>query len=206
MADVWNVGVASVDTSGNATLSGSVTAAGVASSAVVNQQAAMTTGPGAGITGGTGTICVSSIQRHGNIVKTQIMIDLTGLSSTATNGDIIGHNAATDLPAYLGALLATESGAIWEGTMTCLEVPTGGDDDIYLYEATEATGVYDGAIGSLAETLLFDGTGAWTLGEKITMTAVPTAGKYLYLAAGGADTAGVYTAGRFLIEFTGYLA
>lgn len=164
----------------------------------------MTTGPGAGITGGTGTICVSNIERLGNIVKTRIMLDLTGLTSVATDGDIIG--LAEGGAAYIGSLLATESGVIWHAKMTCLEVPAGGDDDVYLYEATEATGEYDGAISSLAETLLFDGTGAWTLGEEIVMTAVPTAGKYLYLAAGGGDTAAIYTAGRFLIEFTGYLA
>ena len=37
--------------------------------------------------------------------------------------------------------------------MECFEAPTGGDPDINVHSATE-TGVEDGAIGDLTETLL----------------------------------------------------
>ena len=44
---------------------------------------------GTGITGGTGTIYRSSVMRQGGIITTRILIDLTGLRSTAS-GDILG--------------------------------------------------------------------------------------------------------------------
>ena len=51
----------------------------------------MATEAGTGITGGTGTIYRSSVIREGGIIKTSILIDLTGLRSTGS-GDIIGVN------------------------------------------------------------------------------------------------------------------
>ena len=164
----------------------------------------MTTGPAAGITGGTGAICVNAIEESGNIVTTKILIDLTGLASSTTDLDIIGVGTSA---AYIGSLLAAESGVIWgNAKMTCLEVPVGGITDIDLYEATEATGVFDSGIAALAETALITAGGAWTLGLAKLCSATPTAGKYIYLTGGAAGTAATYTAGQFLFEVTGYLA
>ncbi len=47
----------------------------------------LATEAGTGITGGTGTIYRSSVMRSGGIITTRILIDLTGLRSTAS-GDI----------------------------------------------------------------------------------------------------------------------
>jgi len=157
--------------------------------------------PGAGFSGGTGTVIKSSIEKIGGIIRTSFLIDLTGLGSSTTDLDIIGTGASA---AYFGRITAALNGTILTGRMTCLEVPVGGADDIDLYSATEATGVFDAGIGTLAETALITSAGAWTLAGVKAITAVPAAGEYLYLTGGEAGTAAAYTAGKFLIVFEGY--
>ncbi len=159
--------------------------------------------PGAGISGGTGTVIKTSVIRIGDIIRTSILIDLTGLGSSTTDLDIIG--VGTD-PAYLGQITAAKNGTILTGKMTCLEAPATGVTDIDLYSATEATGVFDGAIGDLVETALVTSGGAWSLGTVKVFSAIPAADQYLYLTGGAGGTAGTYTAGKFLIELDGYEA
>jgi hypothetical protein len=175
----------------------------IQSGGAMNLESLTNGAPGAGISGGTGTVFKSSVQRVGDIVKTSILIDLTGLSSSTTDLDIIGQG--TD-PAYLGQITAAKNGTILSGRMTCLEAPAGGVADIDLYSATEATGVFDGAIGDLAETALITSGGNWTLGAVKVFSAMPAADKYLYLTGGAGGTAAAYTAGKFLIELEGYEA
>jgi len=162
----------------------------------------MATEAGAGITGGTGTIYRSSVIREGGIIKTSILIDLTGLRSTAS-GDIIGVNGTSDV-CHIGQVTAARNGTILAGRMTCLEAPAGGDPDINVHSATEGTGVEDGAIGDLTETLLLN-NGDSTLGKVGVFSAVPAADEFLYLTL-GATTDADYTAGKLLIELFGYEA
>ncbi len=159
------------------------------------------TGAGAGITSGTGTVYKNSVQDVGGIIYTNILIDLTGLASSTTDLDIIGVGASA---AHLGQITAAKNGTILSGRVTCLEVPAGGADDIDIYSATEATGVFDAGIGTLAETALLTSGGAWTLGQTKALSAVPAANEYLYLVGGEVGTAATYTAGKFLIELQGY--
>jgi hypothetical protein len=154
---------------------------------------------GTGITTGTGTIYRSSVEKVGGIIKTSILIDLTGLRSTAA-GDIIGVDG-TSLDCHIGQV-PSDVGTVLSGRITCLEVPAGGDPDIDLYSATESTGSEDQAITALAETQLVD-SGDHTLGSVKVLTAFPTAGQYLYLVA-GATTNADYTAGKLLIELESY--
>jgi hypothetical protein len=157
---------------------------------------------GRGILSGVGTVYRSSVQKVGGIIKTEILIDLTGLASSTTDLDIIGVGTN---PAHLGQILQEKNGLILGGQMKCLEVPAGGADDIDLYMATEGTGVFDGGIGALTETALITKGSAWTLNQEIGI-ADPAAlvGKYLYLCGGEAGTAATYTAGKFLITLYGY--
>jgi hypothetical protein len=159
--------------------------------------------PGAGISGGTGTIFKTSVIRTGDIIKTMMLIDLTGLASSTTDLDIIGHSTPA---AYLGQITAAKNGTILCGTMTCLEVPLTGADDIDLYSATEKTGAFDTGIETLTETALVTAGAAWTLALTKALIAVPPANSYLYLCGGEDGTAETYTAGQFLIEFYGYAA
>jgi hypothetical protein len=157
---------------------------------------------GTGITTGSGTLYRSSVQRVGGIITTRILIDLTGLRSTGS-GDIIGVNG-TALVCHIGQITAARNGTILTGSMECFEAPAGGDPDINIHSATEGTGVEDGAISGLAETLLVD-AGDATLGSKVYFTAVPAADEFLYLTTGAATDAD-YTAGKLFIQLMGYEA
>ena len=157
---------------------------------------------GTGITTGTGTIYRSSVQRVGGIITTRILIDLTGLRSTG-GADIIGVNG-TALVCHIGQITAARNGTILTGSMECFEAPAGGDPDINIHSATEGTGVEDGAIGDLTETLLVN-AGDATTGSKVYFTGVPAADQFLYLTTGAATDAD-YSAGKLFIELMGYEA
>lgn len=156
--------------------------------------------PGSGFTG-TGTIHKGSVVKRGNLVKTEIFIDLTGLHGSTTDLDIIGGVGAAN--SHIGQITAAINGTIVGGRMTCIEVPAGGADDIDLYAATEATGTEDAGIAALAETALITSGGAWAA-NTVKMIDTVAADKYLYLTNGEAGTVGTYTAGKFLIELWGY--
>lgn len=165
--------------------------------------ATLATEAGVGITGGTGTVYKSSVQKVGGIITTRILVDITGLNSAATDLDIIGTDGAG--VAHLGQLTAAQNGTILGGVMRCLEIPVTGDPNIALYSATEATGVEDTLISALTETLLLDPATDWTANRSEELSAVPAADEYLYLVQGDATgTDATYTAGKFLIELYGY--
>ena len=162
--------------------------------------AAISVPAAAGITAGVGAVYKSSVTREGGLIKTLVYVDLTGLGSSATDGDIIGVGVE---PAFLGRITDEQNGTIIGGTMECLEVPVGGVTDIDLFVAAEATGAFDTAISTLTETVVVTSGGAWTLGEVLgTAPDAVIHRSYLYLCA-GATTAGTYTAGRLLITLYG---
>ena len=134
-------------TTGAFTTQASISSAGFASL----DANTLATEAGTGITGGTGTIYRSSVMRSGGIITTRILIDLTGLRSTAS-GDIIGVNGTSNA-CHIGQITAARNGTILTGSMECFEAPAGGDPDINVHSATESTGVEDGAISGLSETL-----------------------------------------------------
>ena len=185
----------------NATTGAFTTQSSIDSSGIASFDAnTMPVEAGTGITTGSGTIYRSSVMQSGGIITTQILIDLTGLRSTGS-GDIIGVNG-TSLVCHIGQITAARNGTILTGSMECFEAPAGGDPDINVHSATEGTGVEDGAIGDLTETLLVN-AGDATLGSKVYFKAVPAADEFLYLTTGDATDAD-YTAGKLLIELKGY--
>lgn len=140
----------------------------------------------------------SDVDTNVNLVKTTIMLDLTGLQSTAA-GDIIGKDGSG--VAYLGQITTANSGVVFGVTMECFEAPAGGDPDIDLYSATEATGVEDSPISDLTETLIIN-AGDAAVGTRVAGGTI-VADQYLYLVAGAATDA-AYTAGRLVITILGY--
>tara|TARA_R100001126_G_C4777389_1_gene125412 strand:- start:25 stop:645 length:621 start_codon:yes stop_codon:yes gene_type:complete len=169
-----------------------------------NKMAVEATG-GAGIEG-TAAVYITQVERlksdvdtNVNIVKTSIMIDLTGLNCGGTAGDIIGKDGAG--VAFIGQVTTANQGTVFGVTMESFETPAGGDPDINLHSATEGTGVEDTAISDLTETLIING-GDQTAGTR-TAGGEIAADQFLYLTCGTA-TAGTYTAGRLLITILGF--
>jgi len=141
---------------------------------------------------------------NGDIITT-IKIDLTGLSSISDDNDVIGIKAGAPV-SYLMQYVAATHGVIYKGEMTCLEVPTAAANpctDIDLLSSTGATGAFD--TDGAGYTAVVTAGGAWTLGLKKDLTAIPTANHYLYLCDGATHTAeSVFTGGQFLIKFYGH--
>ena len=155
---------------------------------------------GTGITGGTGTVYRSDVQKLGNIFNTRILIDLTGLASSGS-GDIIGKAATAN--SHIGQITAAINGTVLGGKLTCLEAPAGGDPDINLWYADEATGTEDAAITGLSNQVQMCDSGDLALGSMVSIPTPPAADKYMYMVTGAATDAN-YTAGKLLIEFFGY--
>ena len=107
---------------------GAVTVLSESAAAIANPAAT-----GAGIEG-TAAVYETSVKTENGIVTTSIMIDLTGLQSGGTAGDIIGKNGSG--VAYIARITAADNGTVFGVKMTCFEAPAGGDDDIDLYSAT----------------------------------------------------------------------
>ena len=164
-------------------------------SATANTNA--TAGAGISATG----VYATSLEKVGSIIKTTIMIDLTGITSSGTTNDIIGVDNSS--PAYFAALTAANNGTLFSARLLTLETPATGDTDIDIYQADEATGVYSTAIGSLTASSLLN-SGGVAAGD-IDIITLPTVDKYLYFVQAGTTT-GTYTAGKFLLEVYGYSA
>jgi hypothetical protein len=142
---------------------------------------------------------VSKVVKQGGIIKTEILVDLTGAKSTTTENDIIGDTGAC----HFGQITTAINGVIQAGKVSCLELPAGGVTDIDFAQASVATGAYDADVTGLTNygSLIASG-GAWALGTEKYLDTI-TANYYLYLASGAAGTAAPYTAGKFLIELWG---
>jgi hypothetical protein len=152
---------------------------------------------GVGITGGTGTVYHSWIERNGNIIKTSIYIDLTGLGSSATANDIIGVAGG---PAHIGQITAARNGTIFAGKITCLETPTSNMSDLDLAASATGTGAFDEAV--TASTVLVN-TGGVSINAIEALTLFPAANDYLYITSAQTTAVATAAAGILLIELYG---
>ena len=169
--------------------------------AMLGTTAVTTLTAGTGITTGTNTVYRADVQKLGNIFHTRILIDLTGLASSGS-GDIIGKAATAN--SHIGQITAAVNGTVLSGKLTCMEAPAGGDPDINLWYADEATGTEDAAITGLTNQVQMCDSGDLALGSVISIPTPPAADKYMYMVTGAATDAN-YTAGKILIEFFGYV-
>ena len=187
-----------IDSSGN--ISGGGTLSVTGRSTLTGNTIATTAGTG--ITTGTGTVYQAGVIKIGEVFHTTILIDLTGLASSGS-GDIIGKAATAN--SHIGQITAAVNGTVLGGKLTCLEAPAGGDPDINLWYADEATGAEDAAITSLTNQVQMCDSGDLALNSVISIPTPPAADKYIYMVTGAATNAD-YTAGKILIEFFGYSA
>ena len=186
-----------IDSSGNVSAGGTLSVTG--RSTLTGNTIATTAGTG--ITTGTGTVYQAGVIKIGEVFHTTILIDLTGLASSGS-GDIIGKAATAN--SHIGQITAAVNGTVLGGKLTCLEAPAGGDPDINLWYADEATGTEDAAVTSLTNQVQICDSGDLALNSVVSLATV-AADKYLYMATGAATNAD-YTAGKILIEFWGYTA
>lgn len=162
----------------------------------------LTTGAGVGITTGTGTVYKTSVIKLGTIIHTVIYIDLTGLASISTDGDIIGVNGGG--AAHIGRITAAQNGTIESMKVFCTETPAGGLADIDVFRATVGTGVQDDAISGITGQATTGAVNITAINTFKCATACPAANDYLYLCAGASSGAGTYTAGKLEIHLIGY--
>ena len=186
-----------IDSSGNVSAGGTLSVTG--RSTLTGNTIATTAGTG--ITTGTGTVYQAGVIKIGEVFHTTILLDLTGLASSGS-GDIIGKAATAN--SHIGQITAAVNGTVLGGKLTCLEAPAGGDPDINLWYADEATGTEDAAVTSLTNQVQICNSGDLALNSVVSLATV-AADKYLYMATGAATNAD-YTAGKLLIEFWGYTA
>ena len=186
-----------IDSSGNVSAGGTLSVTG--RSTLTGNTIATTAGTG--ITTGTGTVYEAGVIKIGEVFHTTILIDLTGLASSGS-GDIIGKAATAN--SHIGQITAAVNGTVLGGKLTCLEAPAGGDPDINLWYADEATGTEDAAVTGLTNQVQICNSGDLALNSVVSLATV-AADKYLYMATGAA-TDGNYSAGKLLIEFWGYTA
>ena len=186
-----------IDSSGNVSAGGTLSVTG--RSTLTGNTIATTAGTG--ITTGTGTVYEAGVIKIGEVFHTTILLDLTGLASSGS-GDIIGKAATAN--SHIGQITAAVNGTVLGGKLTCLEAPAGGDPDINLWYADEATGTEDAAVTSLTNQVQICDSGDLALNSVVSLATV-AADKYLYMATGAATNAD-YTAGKLLIEFWGYTA
>jgi hypothetical protein len=186
-----------IDSSGNVSAGGTLSVTG--RSTLTGNTIATTAGTG--ITTGTGTVYEAGVIKIGEVFHTTILLDLTGLASSGS-GDIIGKAATAN--SHIGQITAAVNGTVLGGKLTCLEAPAGGDPDINLWYADEATGTEDAAVTGLTNQVQICDSGDLALNSVVSLATV-AADKYLYMATGAATNAD-YTAGKLLIEFWGYTA
>lgn len=161
---------------------------------------------GAGVTAGVGTIVKYGIERAGDIITTQILIDITGLQSGGANDDIFGDPVGAGAKSHFGQVTTAVNGVIWGGHVKCMETPAGCNVDVDFSAASVDSGAQDGDVTALANYAQLLNGGNQT-GNSIDqpLTAYPAPNYYLYLS-GGTFTDAVATAGRFLITLFGYVA
>ena len=186
-----------IDSSGNVSAGGTLSVTG--RSTLTGNTIATTAGTG--ITTGTGTVYEAGVIKIGEVFHTTILLDLTGLASSGS-GDIIGKDSTAN--SHIGQITAAVNGTVLGGKLTCLEAPAGGDPDINLWYADEATGTEDAAVTGLTNQVQICNSGDLALNSVVSLATV-AADKYLYMATGAATNAD-YTAGKLLIEFWGYTA
>ena len=147
--------------------------------------------------GPSGPIVIGrSVVAEGDLIKTEYLFDIDGMSSVATDADVIGNG--TDA-AYIMKLDSVTGTNVQWGFLQCIELPTTGEVDIDIVASATEDLAKDDAGGS---TKLVNTNANWTLNLIKYVTPQDLAAKpYLYLAVGtgSTPTAGEYGAGKFIL-------
>ena len=135
------------------------------------------------------------------VIITQIKFDLTGLASVDTANDVICLAAGG--ACYIGRNVVATNGVIFKVEFSCLETPTGGDNDVNVVANSSGTLTTSGVGG----TTYLSNSGDLLAGQTIVnLLPALTANHYYYLTAGTGDTADTYTAGMYVLTTYGHAA
>lgn len=157
--------------------------------------------PGSGITAGA-AYYNSWREKMGNVIKTSILLDLTGLASSDAANDIIGDDGGV-ANSHIGQYISADMGTLFAVVMEAKEVPDGGDPDINLVFADEATLAENTALSAATNSGTLINSGDLVAGTPVYAHAgFPANNQYFYLSNGAATNA-AYTQGSILIEFYG---
>lgn len=158
--------------------------------------------PGSGITAGA-AYYNSWREKMGNVIKTSILLDLTGLASGDSANDIIGDDGGV-ANSHIGQYTSNEMGTLFAVVMEAKELPSTGDPDINLVFADEATLAENTALSAATNGGTLINSGDLVAGTPVYAHAgFPAANQYFYLSNGTADHEGAYDGGSLLIEFYG---
>lgn len=157
---------------------------------------------GSGVAGIAGAYA-TAVYRKGGLIKTEILIDLTGLTSADSDLDVIGEEDTTN-PCHIGQITSARNGIIIAGSLKCLEAPAS-LTDLGIYSDPDGTLVYEDAIASAGdgETIIVTPAVQAVANGAVPLANVVPAGDYLYIVNGATDTPDDFTAGILLLELWG---
>ena len=188
------------------TLGGLTSASAVYASGALHIEDTGATGRGAGAATGS-AFSVKTANFNGECITT-ILVDLQGMKSKDDEADVIG--IAGTAASYLMKWETARHGTAYKLEAACIEAPTGGTEDIDILSNSSATATYDTDGSGFTDILLAGGD--WAVGKRLgtdgangTQTQIAN-NDYLYLAAGDANTDGIYTAGKLIIKIYGVLS
>ena len=153
---------------------------------------------------GTGDGYKYNVIELNNEKITTIVVDLQGLSSSATTNNVIGLSGSSD--ASLFRYYNTVHGSLYKVEIGCAEEPAGGEPHLSLKFSGSAQSTFANIFQS-ANVILSTG-GDLNTGELISnvnsaLTAVPSDNDFVYLVNGSSGTDAAYTAGKLIIKFYG---
>ena len=156
----------------------------------------------------SGAVIATVLKLNGEIITT-IQVDLTGLSCSGVEKDVIGENGVA--AAYITQITDTVNGFIYKAEMMCVETPNYSSgtvqDDINLVVSSVShaeDAAYDSGVGSNALIVNAGPQSRGTFADSLGSTIDGLDNKYLYLAAGNSvGDDGAYNAGKLLIKLYG---
>tara|TARA_R100000995_G_scaffold82848_2_gene57448 strand:- start:587 stop:1999 length:1413 start_codon:yes stop_codon:yes gene_type:complete len=180
------------------TFSGAVTCSStLAVSGVTSLSGNSNGAAGTGLTAASDTTCKASKVRMGDIIYTNIILDVHGQRSDS-NGAVIGTSANAN-PSYLTRISTSSNGTLLCGRVTCLEAPTA---DLEFFTSTSLVGKEGDTASGLSAYDSLCVKSSWAAGDikEFDNTAIPADGEVIYME-GTATTD--YGAGKFIIEMWG---
>ena len=157
---------------------------------------------GTGVTTASGGYSYYRVTKVGDLFKTEILLDITGLNDGDTAADVVGKDGDT-VNCHIGQINAAINGTIIAGRMTCLEVPATGHVDLDLWTANDGDLAQDVAISTATGEVQLVEADSWADGDMIPFDAFPPDEDYLILVTGSQGSDKDYTGGQFLIELWG---